>query len=249
MTVVATYTTPQDVPAKQALASWNECVSQYLTELDVTLTKKQAFNASIEVADIGYLRLANPCSTASNVSHTRSCVARTSGDSYLLHLQLNGHSSNRQSGSEATLRTGDFTLCDTSRPYDLTFDVQNKMLVMVIPKLALKRRIANPGLYACLPMSGNSGMGRVVSQMLRSVWSESSQDNILTLGDKLADNILDVLATAYGSLNHARVEESSVVSARRILIRDFIEQHLCEPELGPAYISQALKYSVSYLAI
>ena len=47
-------------------------------------------------------------------------------------------------GREARLGPGDFTLCDTSRPYEMQFDTANRMFVVGIPDTLLRRHLASP---------------------------------------------------------------------------------------------------------
>ena len=113
--------------------SWTEFVSNHLTELEIRAKKGAGFKASIDVKELGYLRLANPHSSSSYVEHSKSCLSRYDGDAYLLHMQAEGRSINRQSGYEAVLNTGDFTLCDTTRPYNLEFDDTTKICWQLFP--------------------------------------------------------------------------------------------------------------------
>ena len=96
-------------------------------------------------------------------------------------------------------------------------------------------------------MPGKSGISAVVSQTLLSVWEQSNLEDLSAVGDKLAGNLLDLLAISYSSMVGAQAEETCSISARRIIIRDFIEKNLSHPDLSPVFIAQALKFSVPYL--
>lgn len=96
-------------------------------------------------------------------------------------------------------------------------------------------------------MSGTRGVSGLASQMFQSIWHQCDDDSFAGVGDKLADNFLDLLATSFGTLNHQPVSESAAMGSRRIMIREFIERNLGDPELSPALISQATQYSVPYL--
>ena len=66
----------------------------------------------------------------------------------------------RHQGRDSALRYGDFHLLDSSRPYELSFQQSNRMLVLAIPQHDLVRRMANPESVIGLPMSGRRRLAR-----------------------------------------------------------------------------------------
>ena len=76
------------------------------------------------------MTLAEVSSDAQIVRHSRWHVARTKDSMFSLHLQLEGESVSRQDGRESALRVGDFTLCDSTRRYEMIVTGANRMLVL-----------------------------------------------------------------------------------------------------------------------
>jgi len=101
--------------------------------------------------------LAEAYSDAQLVSHSRSHVARTTNSIFFLQLMLEGESISRQDGRESHLRAGDFTLCDSTRRYEITFTGPNRMLVLGIPSAKLRRQVGWPECECAIPMPVNRG--------------------------------------------------------------------------------------------
>jgi len=97
------------------------------------------------------MRLAEVYSDAQTVRHLRAHVARARTAMFFVHMQLEGTSLNRQDGREARLGPGDFTVCDTSRPYEILFEGPNRMFVVGIPDTMLRRHVACPESIVAVP--------------------------------------------------------------------------------------------------
>ncbi len=151
---------------RRKLAFWNDRASESFSPLVSEPEDIRVFNGSIVRGSIGDMTLAEVYSDAQIVRHSRSHVARTRDSMFFLHLQLEGESANRQDGRESVLHVGDFTLCDSTRRYELVFSGANRMLVLGIPNSTLRRQIGCPESLAAIPMSGVRGAGGLLSQLL-----------------------------------------------------------------------------------
>src|SRR5277367_925423 len=160
---------------RRKLAFWNDCASESFSPLVSEPEDIRVFNGSIVRGSIGDMSLAEVYSDAQIVRHSRSHVARTTNSIFFLHLQLEGESINRQDGRESLLRAGDFTLCDSTRRYEIIFTGSNRMLVLGIPNAMLRRQIGCPESLSAIPMPGSGGASGLLSQLLRRYWSEYHQ--------------------------------------------------------------------------
>ncbi len=145
------------------------------------------------------------------------------------------------------LRAGDFTLCDSTRRYDMIFTGANRMLVLGIPNTTLRRQIGCPECLAAIPMSGVRGASGLLSQFLRNCWNEYHQGLDEQTGGRIAVAILDLIGAAYADLPQALADRSSLATAHRIRIINFIESHLNDPDLTPTRIAEACKMTARYL--
>ena len=232
---------------RQKLAAWNDRAGESFSPLVSDPLDLETFNGSIARTTFGALTLADVYSEAQLVQHSRAHVARTRNPLFFLHLQLEGQSISRQDGREAHLKAGDFTLCDSTRPYESVFPGANRVLVLGIPEAQLRRQIASPECMVTIPMAAACGARALFSRFLRSCWIECLRELEETAAARVTCVILDLLGAAYADVPCARAERSSLATAHRLRIINYIETHLRDPELTPARIAAACKMTPRYL--
>ena len=227
--------------------SWGERASEGISPLPPNTVDMRTFSAGISRAAIGELTLAEVQSEAQLVRHSREYVARTKSSLFFLALQMEGESTCRQDGREATLRPGDFTLCDSTRSYDIAFGSGNRVLVLGIPDGILRRHMACPESLVAIPMVAASGVCALLSRFLRNFWFEYQRNLDMPAAARVNNAILDLVAASYADLPQARSDRSSLATAHRIRIINFIEAHLNDPDLTPTRIADACKMTTRYL--
>jgi hypothetical protein len=226
---------------RRKLASWNDQASESFAPLVSDPADLRTFNGSIARTTIGELTMTEIYSEAQLVRHSRAHVARTRSPLFFLHLQIEGKSINRQDGREACLSCGDFTLCDSSRPYDIVLPGANRMLVLGIPEAQLRRQIACPECLVAIPMQASIGVRALFSRFLRDYWTECREQLDDTVAARLTVAILDLLGAVYADLPRPQSSRSSLATAHRIRIINYIEAHLHDPDLTPTRIAAACK--------
>ena len=232
---------------RRKLAFWNDRACESFSPLVSDPVDIRTFNGSIARTTIGDMSLAEVYSDAQTVRHSRAHVARTRHSLFFLHLQMEGESINRQDGREAFLKSGDFTLCDSTRHYEIVFPGANRMLVLGIPDAKLRRHIACPESLVAIPMQAANGVGGLVSRFLRNYWVECQQELDSAAAERVGVAILDLLGAAYAEIPRAQSDRSSLSTAHRIRIINFIEAHLHDPDLTPTRIAEACKMTPRYL--
>src|SRR5215470_5297616 len=164
------------LPPRRKLEFWNEFVCASFTPNTSEPVDVRTFIGHIDRTTVGDLSVAEVYSDAQAVLHTRSHVARARRSMFFIHMQLEGESVSRQDGREARLGPGDFTLCDTTRAYEILFNGSNRMFVVGIPENLLRRHITCPESVVAVPMSGNSGLSGLLSHFLRDFWLRCRED-------------------------------------------------------------------------
>jgi len=232
---------------RRKLEFWNDAACASFTPLTSDPVDPRTFMGELTRTHVGDLSTAVVYSDAQRVRHSHSHVARSRLSMFFVHLQLEGQSINRQDGREAYLGPGDFTLCDTNRPYEMDFDGPNRMFVLGIPDTVLRRHIACPESVVAIPMTGASGLSGLFSDFLRRFWRECCEDIDTSVAPTMTNAVLDLMASAYAVLPQAHSERSSLVTAHRIRIINYIEAHLGDPDLTPMRIAEACKITPRYL--
>jgi len=232
---------------RRKIEFWNDTASTSFTPLVSDPVDPRNFTGKLVRTKLGELRLGEVYSDAQLVRHLQAHVARTRDPMFFLQMQLEGESINRQDGREAKLSPGDFTLCDTSRPYEMQFDTANRMFVLGIPAALLRRHLASPESVVAIPMSGSFGLSGLLSQFLRDFWTRCRDEIDPITVPRISRAILDLMASAYTSLPQAQSDRSSLATSHRVRIVNYIEAHLEDPDLTPMRVAQACKMTPRYL--
>lgn len=246
MGAIESFTTAGLAP-RQRRHFWSEVTSRVFTPLDARPRFLDDFNAQLHRASLGVLSLSRAISSPAAVIHTAQSARQTSEQVFLLHLQAEGSSINRQDGREALLERGDFTLCDSSRPYSVTFGDLNDMLVLRIAAPLLRDRIVNPESFTALRISGTEGVGALASHVLRQLWTQTASGLDPRIAERLGANLLDLLVTALCARQPETTAGSSLANAQRIRVRYFIEDHLTEPGLDAHVVAAAVHITPRYV--
>lgn len=248
MAMIESFTTVGLAPVRRRYF-WDEVISRVFIPLNSKPAFPNEFNAQLQCTQFGALSLARASSSPASVFHNSTSARLTHEQVFLLHLQAQGSSVNRQDGRQAVLRKGDFTLCDSTRPYSVSFDADNDMLVLRITAQQLRERMVGPENFTAQRICGSSGIGAVVSQLLRQLWVESERGLETRIIDRLSGNFLDLLVTALCAQRPQRAQESARTNAQRLRIRHFIEDHLFDSDLDANTIAAASHISPRYVHI
>lgn len=177
----------------------------------------------------------------------RAAGARMHPPRFFVHLQLEGEGIVRQDGREALLRTGDFTLCDGCRHYEMSCPTGSRMLVLAIPAGKLRRHVACPESLAAMAMRAAAGVSGLMSGFLRDYWARCRHTLEGEPAEQIAIAVLDVLGAAYAQVPRTHAERSSRGTAHRIRIINYVHAHLYDPDLSPAQIAGACRITTRYL--
>jgi AraC-like DNA-binding protein len=232
---------------RRKLEFWNDTICDTFTPNVSDPRDPRNFTGRLTRTKVGEFRVAEVYSDPQHVRHSRALVARTRAAMFFLHMQLDGESLNRQDGREAHLLPGDFTLCDTTRPYEILFDKPNRMFVLGIPDTLMRRHLACPENVVAIPMSGQQGLPGLLSHFLRGFWRQCHEDIDPVVAPKLTRAILDLTASAYTAVPRSHADRSSLATAHRNRIVNFIEAHLGDPDLTPMKVAQACQMTPRYL--
>jgi len=243
---VQTYTTEGLLPADR-IEFWNDCIGHFITSIETTAADTNAYHSWLNVTDCGAVTMVDATSQPACNSHAKRFVTSGTERMFILHVQKNGESVSSQDGRDALLTSGDFTLCDTARRFDVSFTEPHRILVVCIPEKELLRRLPNVEDLMCIRMPAESGINAVVGSLITRFWDMCGQGLDQRMRDRISENLLDLLATSYSTVHSRAVAESSLTASRRLLIKEFIEQNLVNDDLTPSMIARRFGYTTSYI--
>ena len=226
---------------------WNDAACDSLIQQAAEPLNPRTFSGRLIRADVGDLRFVELHSDAAVVRHSRAHIARAAAAFFLIRFQLGSESVCSQGGDDVRLRAGDFSLCDTARPYQLAFSGPVSILTLRVAKNVLQRYVGSPENLVHVAVSGSSGAGALASRVIREIWKSSDVALGPGVAPRFANVVLELIASAYVGVGRGNVDRSCLTSALRLRIMDFIDQSLCDPELSPAAVAQGLKISTRHV--
>lgn len=229
------------------LEFWNEIACKTFTPVVSDPVDPSTFAARLTRTQLGALRISEVRSAPATIRHTLSQIARSQESSFFLVLQLEGTSCNRQGAREARLLPGDFTLCSSTLPYEMSLPGSARRLVLGVADSMLRRHLACPDSVLGVRMPGNRGMSALLSDFIRSLWASNLDSWGPAVSARLSYTVLDLIAAAYSVIPRAGYEHSSLAMAHRARILSYIEAHLRDPALDPTRIAEASRITPRYL--
>lgn len=227
------------------LPAFRAAVSEGFVPLRVA-SDDPAFRGLLQGATVGEVRFTSICASAHTVERTAELISRATRHYFKISLQLEGTSSLEQDDRRVVLGPGDLAVYDTSRPYVLRFDEPFRVMVVMLPRdqLDIPREVLSQA--TAVRLSGAEGLGRLVSPFLATIGANIDELRGAA-GTRLARNAVQLLETLFAhELDLARI----MADPRRALmqrIRDYIDEHLGDPQLGPRPIAAACFISTRHL--
>ena len=236
----------ESVAKKDRVAFWREAVCETFVELECSSISPTDFHGSMSNSVMGDIQFSDIQSSSHVVSRTRSTIAKSDRDYFLLSLQTRGIGVVQQDGRTAILRPGDFALYDTVRPYDLKFDEPSGQLVLRLPRSLVAGRLADPERCTALRIAGDGAAGRLASTFIRQLHESLSELDPNSIA-RLHASTVDLTATALAEQAGASVQgtEWQVLLRRRILA--YVDRHLADPRLTCQLIASAHGISERYM--
>ncbi|HJP79308.1 MAG TPA: helix-turn-helix domain-containing protein [Pseudonocardiaceae bacterium] len=224
--------------------AFRELVSNTFVPLQVDpILSAQPFDGRLRSVELGALRVTEVAATPHIVRRTPKLITRSDPECYKVGVQLRGTCLLAQGERETTLRPGDLTIYETSRPYTMMFDGPYRQLVLMLPRNLLRLPDERITEITGRRVPGDRGAGALLSVFLRQLAGQL--DTLDLPGNvRLADNILDLLVTVYAEQLDL---ERPATRPLMLTILSYLERQLADPGLSPDRIAAAHYISTRYL--
>lgn len=224
---------------------WRQVVCRTFIELDVSQGKAAGFRGSVRTCAYGDLRATRITCDPMTATRTREMIGRSTGDRFLVAVQLRGRTVGAQDGRIAELRPGDFALFDSNRPYSVDFQGSSfDHLVFHMPHECLARAGVQGENATAQRIAGNSGRGRLVSSFLINL-SRLSNPYSTAEGEALARVAFDLLSSSLPRCDKNTETLKGAELADRA--KAYARTHLHDPNLSPRVTAEAFSISVRQL--
>jgi AraC-like DNA-binding protein len=132
------------------------------------------------------------------------------------------------------------------RPFEWAFETDWRAWVFTFPRGSVQLTDAQRRLLTARRLDSSAGLTGVMARFLLDVARHNEQ-----LSGQCAERVLvhatDLVLTLLGDQDDRGVARSSVQRSLILRIKDYIEQHLPDAELGPTTIAAATNISTRYL--
>lgn len=230
-----------------AFEQWKRAVSDAFVPLDATALgdSSEMFHGTLRCAALGTsMQLSEVSGTRVRVRRTADTIRKANPGLVKVGVQLRGSGILRQGEQEAQLAPGDFAVYDTRIPYELHFDGDFAMFVVMLPHDALK---ISAGVLAAVSgrrIQGQDGVGALVSPFLMQL-RHNLQQGTLPTAPMFEAAVADLLSAAFDETAPPLRERSGdtlLASAKA-----FIDDNLSDPELNTAMVATHHHISARYL--
>jgi len=234
-----------EVPPRDRAPIWREWVWRHFGGLDSDLYGDSEFDGHIAASRAGDVILTRLEANRHRVLRTQQ-MARTSEAAYLkIVAPWQGFAEVVQRGRQAAVRTGGWTLYDTTTDYTVANPERSDHLIVMLPK----EQLAAPGLplddLVARPVGGGSGISRVALETMRNTYQElpcMSEAAARGAGELIIQLVRLSLMELAGQ-NTPRTQREALKDR----IRGHVAQHLHDPGLSIDGIAQALRCSKRHL--
>jgi AraC-like DNA-binding protein len=217
-----------EIPSRDRLAFWVDVVCRTFVCMRCEPTSDQKFFGEIDYDELGPLKVLAVRSVGQRVSRSAGLAASDPAGFYHINIMRAGRGLMDQDGREAEVAPGGFVFSDSSRPYVIDFIGNFSSGVLRIPRPMLRQRIGAPECLTAFRVDGASGLGTMVTSILRDLPYLLS--NIpKAVHERVADNIVDLIACALLSAGGGAPLSAQLTLTR---VKFWIETHLTEKLSG-----------------
>lgn len=221
-------------------------VRSHIGALSVTPVDSRNFSANVQHSSCGFLDFVRLDYGPILVERTPGDIIGDSSRDFLLALQVEGSGITRQNGREVTLHPGDFSIVDSTMPYELQFDGPVKRIVVRLPYAELRRRGRISQSICCRAFRGSAGTSGIASNMMISM--ERHCHGVAPMMQRtLASTLLDLIlfSDAEDMDEVSALSQSSEATLQRL--RAVVLANLSDPEFSAERAAALTGISVRYV--
>ena len=234
------------LPARSRVTAWNELYCAQLERADLTPGDRD-FEAELHLGNLGPLRVARLCCNSSAIDRTSSHIDQSGRRAYTMVLQVRGSGTLAQYGNEVALQEGDITLYDNAVPHSHAMGDNAELILLRVPAAQMREHLPTPERFCGLRLATNEGLTSAIAALICNLCRQLEGGLTSPMQDRLAHQLLEITSTAYAMAFDSLLSNSTVVNGRHSRARQYIEQHLRDPDLGPRVVAAQLRVSSRYL--
>lgn len=229
-------------------ASWQESISSTFVPLEVSAVSSARFRNSVAVDSLGWMHVSELRSSAQRVRRSKLLAGQSEQAGYKVTLQLSGRSEIRQSSRSALLTPGEWSIYDTTRPYEVDVDEGAHFLVMQVPGKHAETWQPHMHNAVARSFSARQGCGRMAMDLLRVALNEHAHLSEIAARDA-ANAVLQMMGLDISERTGGQLEQDQigVKQAQLRRVQQHIMENLHDPNLSPVSTAAVFRMSRRYL--
>ena len=220
------------LPAAKRRQAWQDAICEIYLRVDCAAEPQSAYDGFVREIRFGDVTLTDTLSSPQSVMRQSRHIAQLEKDCYFMGLAQSGSINIRQAKSSMTMHAGVGALFNANEPYELRCDTKLRSFWVELPRQAFASRFdsRSPPLTAHLNLS--RGLGRIAVEFCSTLALEGANLDPQSRA-RLGEQFMDILALAISAEPDRRPStESCVQSGRLLLVKNYIDEHLSDPDLS-----------------
>lgn len=234
-----THPAPGNHQVIEGFRPWQNFVNCNFPWLEMSANKKQDFRADVQLCNFDHRAVA--------VIRSDSCLVRRTGlgarrsEEGLLKVvwQQNGRTTVGQDGHQTLLHTGDVTICDTARPYELAMEDHAQLAILMLPYQAIPgwERLSQ---RVCAHTLNDRTTARAALAAVMALLDQPGDGN----GNGNASPVFQAVQMMLSALLHCATSPDKLSAATTLdVAHQHVLAHIDDPELSPDELAGALHVS------
>ena len=218
----------------------------YQFNWDVQPVQNTEFHMVIKSVPMGEMNLSQSTLTQARVTNCAHPSGETPDHPYHLYI-LNRRQKVITNKRTVILEPGDFTLADSALATTTVTNEPYAVIGLTVPANLLRMYVPHPDSAVGARFSGRTGLSKIVSCMLLTMWELAEADRLSEVEDKLACNLLELFSVCckLKCQEYAEFDQTSVVKLEKI--KQLIDSSLRNPGLNVSGLAEEIGVSSRYL--
>jgi AraC-like DNA-binding protein len=226
---------------------WSDAHPRLFFPLDVRSHEPDPFRGRILGHHLDALDLFSVRGDASAVRRTPHAIADFDPESIVLLLAVSGRCHLVQGDREAIIDAGEIASYESSRPFSVRAPEPFELLLFAMPRALLGADADAVGRRTATRVASTGGPGALAGPFLRELFNGLEDGSIGPHDGHLAEAVVAIARALHVGPDEHDAERPASAATLVPRVKEHIEAHLHEPDLGPESIARAHFVSVRYL--
>ena len=245
--IVTTVLSTDGLRQNEREAFWRHVMSDTFAPVTIREMAEGDVAGSIRANWVGRLMVADVQSTGQDIRRTPRQISEADNAYFQVAVVAEGVGRVSQDDRQAELHPGDCVLYETTRPFQWLFDSDWDVWVFSLPSESVRLSDSERRLISARRLDGSAGLTGVVSRFLLDL-ARHSEELPAEQSERALAHASDLVVTPLSDrLDDTTTVRGAVHRSLMVRVKDYIDQRLTDPTLGPAEIAAAVNISTRYL--